>query len=68
MKDNGLSKRGGRREGAGRKRIGNVQVRIQLNPEQAVLIKELGGSLFMQALLEKIRSGELRLPPDLKGF
>lgn len=68
MKDNGLSKRGGRREGAGRKRIGNVQVRIQLTPEQAVLLKELGGTIFMQAFLEKVRSGEIRLPPDLKGF
>lgn len=68
MKDNGLSKRGGRREGAGRKRIGNVQTRIQLTPEQAAFLKELGGSRFMQALLDKIRAGEIRLPPDLKGL
>lgn len=59
---------GGRRDGAGRKPLGRIQTRLQLTAEEANLIKQLGGSAFIRALLEKIKTKEFAIPVDTTKF
>lgn len=59
---------GGRREGAGRKRLGRIQTRFQLTKDEAELIKQLGGSAFLRTMLEGIKAGTIAIPVDTTSF
>lgn len=59
---------GGRREGAGRKRLGRVQTRFQLTKDEAELIKQLGGSAFLRTMLDGIKAGTIAIPVDTTKF
>lgn len=59
-----IKRHGGRREGAGRKPRGRIQTRLQLTPDEAELIKRLGGSAFIRSLLGKIKAKELAIPVE----
>lgn len=45
---------GGRRVGSGRKKTGNLSVMVRLNEAQKELFDNIGGSAFLQAILDSI--------------
>lgn len=55
------SEHGGKREGAGRKTTGHINVCIRLSEQQRALFNELGGSAFLRKVLDKAASGKLKI-------
>lgn len=53
-----MGKNGGARPGAGRKSTGTSRFVICLRPEEHRLLKDLGGSYFLQRLLQSIAAGD----------
>lgn len=47
---------GGKRENAGRKHAGNVQVTVRMTPEQRETLKALGGSEWLQNQIDSNKS------------
>ena len=47
---------GGKRENAGRKPAGNVQVTVRMTPEQRETLKALGGSYWLQNQIDSNKS------------
>ena len=52
------SRRGGRREGAGRRTLGKAYYKVRLLPEEISAIQALGGSLWLEDVLQKVIAGK----------
>lgn len=59
---------GGFREGAGRKATGRITRTVRLSREQNDAFKRLGGSAFLQTLLDRVAAGMVAVPVDTTLF
>lgn len=59
---------GGHREGAGRKATGRITRTVRLSREQNDAFKRLGGSTFLQTLLDRVAAGMVAVPVDTTRF
>lgn len=58
------SSRGGRREGAGRRTLGKTYYKVRLLPEEISAFQALGGSLWLEDVLQKVIAGKTPVQLD----